>query len=342
MSDPPLLDVRDLEVAYPSAAGSVPAVRGVTFTVQPGEAVGIVGESGCGKSTVLKALLGLADPGRVTGGTVRYDGFDLAEMSSDQLRSLRRHRVGMVFQDPVNVLNPSLKMGHQLRRAVRLRRRGDPPADLDTEVLAMLRRVGIDGRGKLDSYPFQFSQGQLQRAAIAMTCLAGTPAVILADEPTTSLDVTIESQIVALLAELQRELDLALILVTHNLPLVSQVCDRVLVMYAGCLVEQADVTTLFQRPAHPYTRQLLQSIPPFPSQGTRLYSMRGDVPDPHHRGPGCLFAPRCDDHLGRVCDDVTPLLAPIEKAQLAACHLYPGATPRADAISADLRRGPNL
>lgn len=326
MSAPPLLDVRDLEVVYPSPAGPLPAVRGVSFAVHRGEAVGIVGESGCGKSTVLKALLGLVDaPGRRTAGTVAFEGRDVGALSHADLRALRRHRIGTVFQDPVNVLNPALTVRHQLRRAVRLRHEGAPPADIDAAVLGMLGRVGIDGRGKLDSYPFQFSQGQLQRIAIAMACLAGSPSLVLADEPTTSLDVTIEAQIVRLLRDLRRELDLALVLVTHNLALVAQLCDRILVMYAGRLVEEADVTTLFDRPAHPYTRQLLRSIPPFPSEGERLYAMRGDVPDLHGVRTGCPFAPRCDDHLGAVCDDAVPALTPAGAAgQRAACHLYPG------------------
>ncbi len=341
-SPTPLLDVRNLTTVFPTPRGLVRAVQDVSFSVAPGEAVGLVGESGSGKSTVLRAILGLIKPpGRVTADQIRFDGRDLRHLPEPELRHVRGGRVAMIFQDPVNAFNPSFTVGDQLRRVLRLHRPDLPGAQHDREILAMLARVGVDARGKLDSYPFNFSQGQLQRMMIAAACLGGELALLLADEPTTSLDVTIEAQVLQLLRDLRRELGLALVLVTHNLALVAELCDRVLVMYAGRLVEQADVLTLFEAPAHPYTAQLLRSIPRFPHAGDRLYAMRGNVPELTAEPRGCPFAPRCERYLGQICDERLPALSPADAAgQLAACHLYPtgtapslGAAPRRGAIS---------
>jgi oligopeptide/dipeptide ABC transporter ATP-binding protein len=187
----------------------------------------------------------------------------------------------------------------------------------------MLARVGVDATGKLNGYAFNFSQGQLQRIMIAAACLAGSPSLVLADEPTTSLDVTIEAQVLQLLRDLRRELGLALMLVTHNLPLVAELCDRVLVMYAGRLVEDGDVYSVFEAPKHPYTQQLLRSLPRFPASDQRLEALPGGVPDLVAPPPGCAFAARCKHYLGSVCDTVVPhLTAAGAAAQRAACHLY--------------------
>jgi oligopeptide/dipeptide ABC transporter ATP-binding protein len=320
-----LLEVQHLSTVFPSDRGPVRAVNDVSFQVRAGESVGLVGESGSGKSTVLRSLGQLIrPPGRVVSGHVLFRGRDLSTMPEEQLRDVRGGQIGFIFQDPVNAFNPALTLGDQLARILRLHRKERPAGGYEAEIVRMLTRVGVDARGKLDSYSFNFSQGQLQRIMIAAACLGGEPSLLLADEPTTSLDVTIEAQVLQLLRDLRQELGLALVLVTHNLALVAELCDRVLVMYAGRLVEQADVYTLFEHPSHPYTQQLLQAIPSFPHSGTRLYSMRGSVPDLAGRVSGCPFAPRCERYVGPICDTQAPamrLSGP--NGQRAACHLYP-------------------
>jgi oligopeptide/dipeptide ABC transporter ATP-binding protein len=323
----PLLEVRELSTSFPTERGRVRAVDAVSFSVQPGEAVGLVGESGSGKSTVLRSLLGLIKPpGQVTGGEVLFRGQDLRTLPQEDLRRLRGGQISAIFQDPVNAFNPALTIGDQLRRVLRLHRPEPPPDGYDREIYRMLSRVGVDAAGKLDRYAFNFSQGQLQRIMIAAACLGGQPSLLLADEPTTSLDVTIEAQVLQLLRDLRRELGLALILVTHNLALVAELCDRMLVMYAGRLVEEGTVYQVFEHPSHPYTEQLLRAMPKFPHTGERLYTMRGNVPDLATPFPGCPFAPRCERYLGDLCDTRQPLLQrSLAVGQRAACHLYPGA-----------------
>ncbi len=322
---PPVLEVDNLQVSFSSGEGPVHAVRFASFAVQPGEIVGVVGESGSGKSTLLKGLMGILPPtAGVRSDGVRLGGRDLSALSKEDLRHTRGGEMAMVFQDPVNTFNPSWTIGSQFRRVLRLHRPDLRPKDHDEEILSLLDVVGIDGRGKLDSYPFQFSQGQIQRIMIAVACASRDLKLLLADEPTTSLDVTIEAQVLQLLHRLREERELSLMLVTHDLSIVAQVCDRVLVMYGGRIIEDADVVTLFESPAHPYTQQLLRSIPSFPHDGDRLYTMRGSVPDLRGLDAGCPFAPRCDRHLGAVCDERIPFLRPTGVgSQLAGCHLYP-------------------
>jgi oligopeptide/dipeptide ABC transporter ATP-binding protein len=321
----PLLSVRQLSVTY----GSVRALDDVSFEVQPGEAIGVVGESGCGKSTLLRSLLRVLAPSAQVSGQAEFRGRDLLALREEELRLLRGGEIGLIVQDPVNALNPAFTIGAQLRRILRLHRHKPPSDGFDAEIGRMLRRVGVDPVGKLNAYPFNFSQGQLQRIMIAAACLSGHVSLLLADEPTTSLDVSVEAQVLQLLRELRSALGLALMLVTHNLALVAEMCDRVLVMYAGRLVEQGTVYDVFERPSHPYTQQLLRAVPTFPHPGGRLYSMHGSGADPSTvRGGGCPFAPRCDRRLGSVCDSVTPpLTATGNDGQLAACHLYPPEQP---------------
>jgi oligopeptide/dipeptide ABC transporter ATP-binding protein len=319
----PLLQVRSLGVTYATLRGGVRAAIDVSFDVAAGEAVGIVGESGSGKSTVLRALLRLLPGSAHIEGQVRYHGRDLLAIEENDMRQVRGGEISLIVQDPVNAFNPAFTVGDQLRRVLRLHRRERPPGGYDAEIYRMLRRVGIDPAGKLNAYPFNFSQGQLQRMMIAAACLAGRPLLLLADEPTTSLDVSVEAQVLQLLRELRGELGLAVLLVTHNLAVVAELCDRVLVMYAGRVVEQGDIYAIFERPRHPYTEQLLQSIPTFPHSGQRLRALPGRVPDLLTEPRGCPFAPRCERHLGAICDSVPPALIPAASDdQLAACHLY--------------------
>jgi oligopeptide/dipeptide ABC transporter ATP-binding protein len=273
---------------------------------------------------VLRSLLGLVKPpGRVVFGEVLFRGRDLRALPEEELRRIRGGQISLIFQDPVNALNPSLTIGDQLRRMLRLHRTTEPAGGFDREIMRMLARVGIDATGKLNGYAFNYSQGQLQRIMIAAACLAGTPSLLLADEPTTSLDVTIEAQVLQLLRDLRQDLGLALILVTHNLALVSELCDRVLVMYAGRVVEDGDVYSVFEAPKHPYTQQLLRALPRFPASGERLEAISGSVPDLLSAPPGCAFAPRCEQYLGGICDtQLPPLFDTGNPEQRAACHLY--------------------
>ncbi|MDA8368915.1 MAG: ABC transporter ATP-binding protein [Nocardiopsaceae bacterium] len=317
-----VLSVRGLGTRYAFQGASVPAVRDFSLSVREGEIVGLVGESGSGKSTVLKSILGmLKPPAEVTSDGIFLDGRDLREVSAKEMRRIRGGRLAMVFQDPINSFNPAWTIGNQFRRVLSLHCPHLHRRDYDAEILRLLNRVGIDGRGKLNSYPFEFSQGQLQRIMIAVACASPDLRVLLADEPTTSLDVTIEAQVLELLRDLREERGLAMVLVTHDLSVVAEMCDKVVVMYAGRVVEVAEVHDLFERPQHPYTRQLLKAIPDFPHDGRRLYAMRGAVPRLDEEVPGCTFAPRCDAHLGDVCDEVPPVLREIgPDGRRSACH----------------------
>lgn len=233
----------------------------------------------------------------------------------------------MIFQDPINSFNPSWTIGSQFRRVLSLHRPDLKRNEYDAEILRLLKGVGIDGRGKLKSYPFQFSQGQLQRIMIAVACASKDLKVLLADEPTTSLDVTIEAQVLELLRTLRTERNLAMVLVTHDLSVVAEMCDKVVVMYAGRIVEVADVYDLFERPQHPYTEQLLKAIPGFPHDGERLYAMRGAVPSLDAPIKGCRFVDRCDSKLGSICDTTAPELFQIgDSGAAAACHRVNAAT----------------
>lgn len=319
-----VLRVRGLRTTYQFRGLPVPAVKHLSLSVKTGEVVGLVGESGSGKSTALKSILGmLRPPAVVEADEIVLAGRDLRSLTEEQARRIRGGEMSMIFQDPINSFNPSWTIGSQFRRVLSLHRPDLKPAEYNDEIIRLLAEVGIDGRDKLKSYPFQFSQGQLQRIMIAVACSSKNLKVLLADEPTTSLDVTIEAQVLELLRQLRAERNLAMVLVTHDLSVIAEMCDKVVVMYAGEVVEVADVFELFERPQHPYTEQLLKAIPHFPHTGGRLYAMRGAVPGLDQKIPGCTFAPRCDRYLGSICDTERPHLAATgpDGQGLAACHL---------------------
>jgi oligopeptide/dipeptide ABC transporter ATP-binding protein len=319
-----VLRVRGLSTTYQFRGRPVPAVKRFGLSVRPGEVVGLVGESGSGKSTALKSILGNLGPGaEVHADEIVLDGQDLRSLSPEQARRMRGGQMSMIFQDPINSFNPSLTIGSQFRRALALHRPDLSRREYDDEIVRLLAGVGIDGRSKLKSYPFQFSQGQLQRIMIAVACASKDLKALLADEATTSLDVTIEAQVLELLRRLRTERNLAMVLVTHDLSVVAEMCDKVVVMYAGEVVEVADVYELFERPQHPYTQQLLKAIPHFPHDGERLYAMRGAVPALDRVNTGCPFAPRCDRYIGPVCGTERPGLRPtaVGGEARAACHL---------------------
>lgn len=321
MSRPePVLDVRDLTTRFRTRSGTVHAVNGVSFSLRPGESLALVGESGSGKTVTALSLLGLVPPpGRVEGGRVLLGGRDLLGLPPKEWREIRGREIGMVFQDPMTSLNPVLTVGRQLAEPMR-HHLGMSKREAADEAAALLGRVGIpNARDRLSEHPHQFSGGQRQRIGIAMA-LACRPAVLIADEPTTALDVTIQAQIVALIRALQREMGMAILWITHDLALVAGLVDRVAVMYAGTVVEEAGVDALYGAPAHPYTRGLLASLPEVASESEtgRLASIEGRPPDLRTAPVACPFAPRCAWALAR-CREEIPCLEAVGEGHRSAC-----------------------
>ncbi|MCY4012088.1 MAG: ABC transporter ATP-binding protein [Gammaproteobacteria bacterium] len=315
----PLLDVQDLSVSFRTDRGIVRAVDGVSFHVDAGETLAIVGESGSGKSVTALSLLRLLDAaGSIDSGRVLFDGENLLDLDARAIRSIRGDRIAMIFQEPMSSLNPVLTIGKQVAEPIRLHR-GTPWQDALREAERLLDHSRIpDAPARLKDYPHQFSGGMRQRTMIAMA-LACRPKLIIADEPTTALDVTVQAQILALLKELTREADSALILITHDLGVVARYADRVAVMYAGRIVETANARDLYGEPRHPYTQGLMASIPGVEgSIGHRLKTIDGQPPDLARLPPGCAFAPRCERATG-ACREATPALEPAGNGRLAAC-----------------------
>jgi oligopeptide/dipeptide ABC transporter ATP-binding protein len=315
----PLLEVRDLEVRFWTGRGIIHAVNGVSFDIAPGETLGIVGESGCGKSVTSLALLGiLPRAGRVTGGSARFQGRDLIGLSDEELRTIRGKEIAMIFQDPMTSLNPVLTVGRQIREALETHFDMDK-ADAERRAGELLDRVGIpSAKIRLRDYPHQFSGGMRQRAMIAMA-LACEPKLLIADEPTTALDVTIQAQILDLLRELVAERDTALILITHDLGVVAGMCERVNVMYAGMFMETGSAEQVFGRPRHPYTLGLLQSVPRLDAaRKMALQPIEGNPRDMLFPPQACPFAPRCRFEVEQSRKEVPPL-AEIERGHEVAC-----------------------
>lgn len=310
-----LVQIRGLAVSF---AGQ-PALRGIDLDVAPGEALGLVGESGCGKSVTWLAALGLL-PGkaRVT-GSVRLGGMELLGAKAATLEQVRGGRIAMIFQDPASSLNPVHRIGRQITEALSLHQ-GLSGAPARAEAKRLLDAVGMpDAQRRLDAFPHELSGGQNQRVMIAIA-LAGRPEVLVADEPTTALDVTIQAQILDLLQGLRREMGMALVLITHDLGVVSETCERVAVMYAGRIVEEAASGQIFAHPAHPYTQGLLGALPPLDGERRPLMAIPGGVPEPWAMPPGCAFAPRCP-HARAACLQAVPELADLHISHRAACIL---------------------
>ena len=295
-STSPLLDVDGLEVVYHTPGGPLTALHDINLTVEPGQIVGIVGESGCGKSTLSATLMRLLPPnGEVTAGTIVYQGRELLGLRPEEFRQLRGSGLAMIFQDPLSSLNPTFTIGAQLADVLRAHRAGKASGggSIRDRSATMLDRVGIaDARRRLDDYPHQFSGGMRQRIMIAMALML-EPALLIADEITSALDVTLEAQILELLRELREERGTAILFISHDLGVVAQVCDRVVVMYAGRAVEEADVYALYERPLHPYTEALLAAVPSRRRRGEPLDAIPGRVPSLSALPPGCKFADRC-------------------------------------------------
>jgi peptide/nickel transport system ATP-binding protein len=318
-----VLDVKGLRTVFFTNSGLFKAVDDVSFSVRRGETLAIVGESGCGKSVTALSVMRLVPdpPGRIVGGSIVLEGADLLGLDESEMRAIRGNRISMIFQEPMTSLNPVMRIGDQITEAVRLHRPMSRK-EATAKAVEMLRLVKIpEAERRAQEYPHQLSGGMRQRAMIAMA-LACRPALLIADEPTTALDVTIQAQILALILDLQKELGMGLVLITHDLGVVAQTAQRVIVMYAGRKVEEADVETLFASPRHPYTRGLMASIPSLPSLSTNadapLREIPGMVPSLTNLPKGCAFAPRCELAIARCREEYPPLEAWGEN-HLAAC-----------------------
>ena len=318
-----LLEVRDLRTHFVTDAGEFPAIDGVSFSVDAGRTLAIVGESGCGKSVTALSIMGLVPnpPGRIRGGSIRFEGRELIGAPARAMQDLRGNGMAMIFQEPMSSLNPAFTIGEQIVEGL-LRHRRISRAEAVERALTMLRRVRMPApEQRFHEHPHKLSGGMRQRAMIAMA-LACEPRLLIADEPTTALDVTIQAQILDLMQTLQRETGTAIILITHDLGVVAEVADEVVVMYAGRVVEHAPVHALFDGPQHPYTVGLLGSIPPMVGERERLASIEGQVPSPLRRSPGCSFADRCPFADAR-CRTQAPPLVGVGESHRSACWKAP-------------------
>ena len=336
-----LLEVRDLRTQFPTRSGLVRAVDCVSFNLDRGELLGLVGESGCGKSmTALSIMRLVAPPGKIVSGEVIFDGKDLLKLSDAEMRQMRGDDIAMIFQDPMTSLNPVFTVGEQIAEALRLHRKLSR-SDARAATIDAMREVAIpDPSRRVNDYPHQLSGGMRQRVMIAMA-LACNPKLLIADEPTTALDVTIQAQILELLDELRQHRELAVLLITHDLGVVAEVADRVAVMYTGRIVEESDVDELFERPKHPYTEGLLRSVPKLTTaevaKKVRLETIEGTVPSPTDLPPGCHFAPRCSHRMPRCTQEEIPLYE-LERDVKVRCVLYDLAA----AVTADNQTETNL
>jgi peptide/nickel transport system ATP-binding protein len=321
MMTEPLLEVRDLTVRFPTQRGPVRAVTDLNLTLARGETVGLVGESGCGKSTVAMALMRLLPRTAVVRATaLRFEGHDVLALNPRRLRELRGNRISIIFQNPLTSLDPSFTVGSQIVDVLRAHR-GLAEAEARAEAIDLLWRVGIGSpEQRLQAHPHQLSGGQRQRVVIAIALACG-PSLLIADEPTTALDVTIQAQILALLRDIGAERQAAILLITHDLGVVAQMCDRVAVMYAGRLVEEGPVDAIFAEPRHPYTAALLRSIPARGRERGNLEAIEGSVPDLVQPPPGCPFGPRCSRHMA-VCDTRMPAARLVGPTHQVACFRY--------------------
>jgi oligopeptide/dipeptide ABC transporter ATP-binding protein len=318
----PLLSIKDLVVEFKTEDGVVHAVDGVSYDLFPGEILGIVGESGSGKSVSTLALLGLIPqpPGRIVSGTAMFKDQDLLKLKKRALRRVRGNEVAMVFQDPMTSLNPVLTVGNQLEEAIKTHYPDEKDDVVKQKVIDLLTLVGVPNPAqRYAQYPHEFSGGMRQRAMIAMA-ISNSPSLLIADEPTTALDVTIQAQVLEVLKRVQQETDAATILITHDLGIVAEMCDRVLVMYAGHIVESGDVATIFRSPRHPYTIGLMNSLPKLTEDEEWLEPITGAPPSLINLPAGCPFHPRC--FLARErCRQENPPLAPVEgSGHQSACH----------------------
>lgn len=318
-----LLEVKDLHISFHTYAGKVQAVRGVNFEVKYGEAIAIVGESGCGKSVTAKSIMKLLEtpPAEYANGSITFNSKDLVKASEKEMQKIRGNDISMIFQDPMTSLNPTTKIGTQIMESI-LKHNKIARKDAYERALETLKLVGIpQPERRMEQYPHEFSGGMRQRAMIAIA-LACEPKLLIADEPTTALDVTIQAQILELMKDIQKRMDTSIILITHDLGVVAETCERVIVMYAGTVVETGTVEAIFANPQHPYTKGLLKTVPRLDMEKTApLVPIIGSPPDLLDPPKGCPFYPRCEFAM-KVCKNHDPDLEEVEVGQTAACWLH--------------------
>lgn len=328
-----LLQIENLKVNFKTYGGEVQAVRGVSFYVNKGETLAIVGESGCGKSVTAQAIIGLipTPPGRIVGGQVSFDGKDITKMSKKELLSIRGSEIGMIFQDPMTALNPTMKVGSQIVEGYLLHHNVSK-AEAHNKAIELLRMVGIpDPEKRVHQYPHEFSGGMRQRVVIAIA-LACSPKLVIADEPTTALDVTIQAQILDLLKNLQEENDLSVVIITHDLGVVAETAHRMVVMYAGIVVETGNVTDVFSNPKHPYTWGLMRSLPRIDGlTKERLVPIEGTPPDLFDPPKGCPFAARCAFAM-EICEQQMPEVTSFGEGHKAVCWLHDPRAPKVEEL----------
>ena len=324
-----LLEINDLKTHFFFDEGVVKAVDGVSYSIEKGKTLGVVGESGCGKSVTVQSILNIVGSGgKIVNGSILFqenaENIDLTQYkpSSEELRKIRGNKISMIFQEPMTAFSPVHKIGWQIMEAL-IYHTDKNKKEARTRVIDLLSKVGIpDPKNCFDRYPFELSGGMRQRAMIAMA-LACDPEILIADEPTTALDVTIQAQILDLLKELQSEYGMAILLISHNMGVIAEMSDEVAVMYLGQIVEKAPVWELFENPSHPYTKALIKSIPKIEEEvKDRLNSISGNVPDPYNLPPGCKFHPRCESFIPEVCDKENPSLIKHNKDHEVRCFLY--------------------
>ncbi len=318
----PILDVKHLKTYFFTDDGEIPAVDDVSFSISEGEVLGIVGESGCGKSVTALSTMKLVPypPGKIVGGEILFKGKDLVPYSEAQMRKIRGNEIGMIFQEPMTSLNPVFTIGRQVSEAIRIHKKVSKEKAREMAI-DMIKQVGIARAEEIvDEYPHRLSGGMRQRVMIAMA-MSCEPDLLIADEPTTALDVTIQAQILDLMKKLNKEHGTAIMMITHDLGVVAETCDRVIVMYSGKIVEEGDVRSILKNPQHPYTKGLLESLPKVHQQEERLYSIPGNVPKPGSIKGGCSFAPRCK-YAFDDCFKESPELVEITPGHTARCLLY--------------------
>lgn len=323
-----LLSIENLSVQYNTARSTVHAVNNLNLTLRKGETLGLVGETGAGKTTTALGIMRLVPdpPGKITEGKILLDGEDLMFKSKKEMQKIRGERISMIFQDPMTSLNPVVSIGKQVAEVVSLHKKLSKK-DAELRAQEILMRVGILPE-RFEEYPHQFSGGMRQRVMIAMA-LACNPELLIADEPTTALDVTIQAQVLSLMLELKKQFNTAMLLITHDLGVVAEICDRVAIMYAGQILEEGTLRQVFKNPLHPYTQGLFGSLPDINKKTRRLQPIEGFMPDPSHLMSGCCFAPRCP-HCSAVCANPVVIAEP-EQGHKVRCHLLDDAQRRIDA-----------
>ncbi len=313
-----VLQVRDLKTYFYTVDGIVPAVDGVSFSLHEGETLAVVGESGCGKSVTSLSILRLIEkPGKIVEGEILYRGKDLVKLSERQMEKIRGNEISMIFQEPMTSLNPVFPVGYQIMESLQVHQKCDKNTARE-KAIQLLGMVGLPTPEKYaDNFPHQLSGGMRQRVMIAMA-LACSPKILIADEPTTALDVTIQAQILRLINSIQQETKTSILMITHDLGIVAQAAQSVMVMYAGQMVEYADVRTIFKNPQHPYTKGLLRSVPKLTEEQDTLYNIKGSIPSAYNYPKGCRFSPRCE-HYTPACDNRVPDIVQTEPGHLVRC-----------------------